>query len=60
VFLPQRTGESRLTPDSPDTASILSVRSKKGSLRRMNVLWAAFAPPSPFQETDSLISIDRI
>ena len=59
-FRPQRTGESRLTPDSPDSASILSARSKNGSLRRLNALWAAFAPPSPFQETDSLISIDRI
>jgi hypothetical protein len=59
-FRPQRTGESRLTPDSPDSASILSVRSKNGSLQRLNALWAAFASPSPFQEADSLISIDRV
>jgi len=56
-FRPQRTGESRLTPDS---ASILSVRSKNGSLQRLNALWAAFASPSPFQEADSLISIDWV
>jgi hypothetical protein len=46
-FLPQRTGESRLTPESPDSASILSMRSKNGSLQRLNALWAAFAQPSP-------------
>ena len=34
VFLPQRTGESHLTPNSPDPASILSVRNKNGSLQR--------------------------
>ncbi len=33
-FSPLRTGENRLTPDSPDSASILSVRSKNGSLQR--------------------------
>ena len=59
-FCPERTGESRLTPDSPDSASILSVRSKNGSLQRLNGLWAAFAQPSPLQETESLISIDRV
>jgi hypothetical protein len=59
-FRPQRTGESRLTPNSLDSASILSVRSKNGSLQRLNALWAAFASPSLFQETDSLISIDRV
>jgi hypothetical protein len=31
-FYPQRTGESQLTPNSPDSASILSVRSKNDSL----------------------------
>jgi hypothetical protein len=59
-FCPQRTGESRLTPDSPDSASILSVRSKNGSLQRLNARWAAFAQPSPLQETESSISIDRV
>ena len=34
-FSPLRTGESRLTPDSLDSASILSVRSKNGSLHRI-------------------------
>jgi hypothetical protein len=33
-FRPQRTGESRLTPGSPDSASFLSVRNKNGSLQR--------------------------
>ena len=56
-FSPLRTGESRLTPDSPDSASILSVRSENGSLQRLNGLWAAFAPPSPFQ---SLLSSSRL
>ena len=59
-FRPQRTGESRLTPDSPDSASILSVRIKNGSFQRSNALWVAFASPSPFQETDNLISIGRV
>jgi hypothetical protein len=59
-FCPQRTRESRLTPDLPDSASILSVRSKNGSLQRLNALWAAFAQPSPVLETESLISIDRV
>src|SRR5260221_13486860 len=36
-FCPQRTGESRLTPGSPDSASILSVRNKNGSLQRPRV-----------------------
>jgi hypothetical protein len=45
-FCPQRTRESRLTPDLSDSASILSVRSKNGSLQRLNALWAAFAQPS--------------
>jgi hypothetical protein len=31
---PQRTGENRPTPRSPDSASILSVGNKNGSLRR--------------------------
>ena len=31
-FYPQRTGESHLTPNSPDSASILSVQNKNGSL----------------------------
>jgi hypothetical protein len=39
-FSPLRTGESRLTPDSPDSASILSVRSKNGSLQRPTALQA--------------------
>jgi hypothetical protein len=51
-FCPQRIGESRLTPDSPDSASIVSVRRKNGSLQRPNALWAAFAQPSPLQETE--------
>jgi hypothetical protein len=59
-FCPQRIGESRLTPHSPDSASIVSVRRKNGSLQRPNALWAAFAQPSPLQETKSLISIDRV
>jgi hypothetical protein len=42
-FCPQRTGESRLAPDSPDSASILSVRNRNGSLQRLNALWVAFA-----------------
>src|SRR5260370_41572600 len=33
-FSPQRTGERRPRPDSPDSASILSVRNKNGSLQR--------------------------
>ena len=33
-FYPQRTRESHLTPNSPDSASILSVRNKNGSLQR--------------------------
>jgi NAD(P)-dependent dehydrogenase (short-subunit alcohol dehydrogenase family) len=33
-FCPQRTGESHLTPNSPDPASILSLRNKNGSLQR--------------------------
>ena len=33
-FRPQRTGESWQTPGSPDSASILSVRNKNGSLQR--------------------------
>ena len=33
-FRPRRTGESRLTSNSPDSASILSVRVKNGSLQR--------------------------
>jgi hypothetical protein len=33
-FRPQRTGESRQTPDSPDSASIISVGNKNGSLQR--------------------------
>jgi hypothetical protein len=33
-FRPQRTGESRLTPGSPDSAIILSMRNKNGSLQR--------------------------
>src|SRR5438105_3311256 len=37
-FYPQRTGEGRLTSDSPEAASILSVRSKNGSLQRRNAL----------------------
>jgi hypothetical protein len=35
-FSAQRTGESRLTPGSPDSASVLSVRDKNGSLQRLN------------------------
>jgi len=58
-FRAQRTGESWLTPDSPDLASIISVRSKNGSLQRLNALWSAFAQPSPPQETESF-SIDRV
>jgi hypothetical protein len=46
-FCPQRTGESRLTPRSPDSAIILSVRNNSGSLQPPNALWAAFALPSP-------------
>jgi hypothetical protein len=46
-FCPQRTGESRLTPDSPDSASILSVRSKNGSLSAAECASGRlFAPPS--------------
>jgi hypothetical protein len=52
-FCPRRTGESWLTPDSPDLASFISVRSKNGSLQRLNALWSAFAQPSPLQETES-------
>jgi hypothetical protein len=55
-FCPRRTGESRLTRDSPDLASIISVRSKNGSLQRLNALWAAFAQPSPLQETESFFN----
>jgi hypothetical protein len=33
-FRPQCTGESRLTPGSPDSAIILSVRNKNGALQR--------------------------
>src|SRR5229473_2966830 len=39
-FSPLRTGENRLTPDSLDSASILSVRSKNGSLQRPTALQA--------------------
>jgi hypothetical protein len=45
-FRPQRIGDSRLTPDSPDSASILSVRGKNGSLQRLNAPGRLFAPPS--------------
>jgi hypothetical protein len=34
-FSPQRTGEP-LTPDSPDSASILSVRNRNGSLQHLH------------------------
>jgi hypothetical protein len=33
-FYPQRTGERRPRPDSPDSASILSGGNKNGSLQR--------------------------
>jgi hypothetical protein len=46
TFCLQRTGESRFMPDSPVSASILSVRSKTGSLRRLNTLWWGFAHES--------------
>ena len=59
-FSSQRNRESRLTPDSADSASILSVQNRNGSLQRLNALWAAFARPSPLRETGSLILIDRV
>jgi hypothetical protein len=46
-FSAQRTGESRLTPGSPDWASILSVRNKQVRFSGLSALWAAFAQPSP-------------
>ena len=57
-FSPQRTGESRLTPDSPDSASILSVRNKNGSLQRLACALSGVRPTIAFQETESLTSID--
>jgi hypothetical protein len=42
-FSSQRNRESRFTPDSADSASILSVQNRNGSLQRLNALWAAFA-----------------
>jgi hypothetical protein len=46
-FYPQRTEESHLTPNSPDSASILSV-SKNGSLSAPECAFGGrlFAPPS--------------
>ena len=55
-FCLQRTGESRFMPDSPVSAGILSVRSKTGSLQRLNTLWWGFVQPSPLQETGGLNS----
>ena len=49
-FSAQRTGESRLTPGSPDWASLLSVRNKHGSLQRPECALAAFAQPSPSRD----------
>jgi hypothetical protein len=54
-FSAQRTGESRLTPGSPDWASILSVRNKNGSLQRPECALGGVRPTIAFQETESLI-----
>jgi hypothetical protein len=51
-FRPQRTGESRLTPDSPDSVSILSVRNKNGSLLRPECALGGVRPTIAFQETE--------
>jgi hypothetical protein len=56
-FSSQRNRESRLTPDSADSASILSVQNRNGSLQRLNALWAAFARPSPLR--DRQLNFDR-
>jgi hypothetical protein len=57
-FNSQCNRESRLTPVSANSASILSVQNRNGSLQRLNALWAAFARPSPLRGTASLILID--
>jgi hypothetical protein len=59
-FSAQRTGESRLTPGSPDSASILSVRNKNGSLQRPECALGGVRPTIAFQETESLISINHV
>jgi hypothetical protein len=48
-FSAQRTGESRITPGSPDWASILSVRNKHGSLQRPECALGGVRPTIAFQ-----------
>jgi hypothetical protein len=43
-FRPQRTGESWLMPGSPDSAIILSVRNKNGSLQRPELALGGVRP----------------
>src|SRR5271170_5341023 len=43
-FSPQRTGERRPRPDSPDSASILSMRGKNGSLQRRDAPLGGCSP----------------
>jgi hypothetical protein len=43
-FYPQRTRESHLTPNSPDSASILSVRNNKGSLKQPGSVLGSVRP----------------
>jgi multidrug efflux pump subunit AcrB len=58
-FCPWRTRESRIAPDSPDSASILSVRDKNGSLQRLNAR-CRHSPNHRFEETGSSIPIGRV
>jgi hypothetical protein len=59
-FCLQRTGESRFMPDSPVSAGILSVRSKTGSLQRLNTLWWDSPTIAAPEDRRRKIPIDRV